>query len=191
VIESQGHVEIGATPEAVFDYLADMSNEPKWLPGASEVHATSDGTQGAVQTRGADDGTRHRQAVPVQLGEAARHPRDLTTQPKRQDAKNHGLAYAQAPPYVGTRTSDSDRSSRESRDAPVVPDNPSRVDARASRTASPPPARARVLRNARRSIGVMPGPSPRAAGSLLASLTPWPMPTTSGQSCRRCRAPSR
>jgi carbon monoxide dehydrogenase subunit G len=37
VLESHGNVEIDQPPEVVFDYVADMRNEPKWLPGASYV----------------------------------------------------------------------------------------------------------------------------------------------------------
>ena len=41
MLESRGHTDIGKSPEEVFDYLADMRNEPKWLPGASDVRLTS------------------------------------------------------------------------------------------------------------------------------------------------------
>ena len=37
MLETHGTVEINRPPEVVFDYLADMRNEPKWLPGASAV----------------------------------------------------------------------------------------------------------------------------------------------------------
>jgi carbon monoxide dehydrogenase subunit G len=43
MIESRGQVEIAKSPEEVFDFLADMRNEPMWLPGASDVRASSDG----------------------------------------------------------------------------------------------------------------------------------------------------
>lgn len=41
MLESHGSVEINQPPEVVFDYLADMRNEPKWLPGASDVRLVS------------------------------------------------------------------------------------------------------------------------------------------------------
>ena len=41
MLEARGHVQINRSPEVVFDYLADMRNEPKWLPGASDVRLTS------------------------------------------------------------------------------------------------------------------------------------------------------
>jgi uncharacterized protein YndB with AHSA1/START domain len=50
MLESRGQVEIARTPEDVFDYLADMRNEPNWLPGAADVHATSDGAIGPRST---------------------------------------------------------------------------------------------------------------------------------------------
>src|SRR4051812_6780922 len=43
MLESRGQVDIDQPPEAVFDFLADMRNEPKWLPGASDVRLTSEG----------------------------------------------------------------------------------------------------------------------------------------------------
>jgi carbon monoxide dehydrogenase subunit G len=46
MLEARGHVEIARPPEQVFDYLADMRNEPEWLPGASDVRAASDGSLG-------------------------------------------------------------------------------------------------------------------------------------------------
>lgn len=46
MIESRGQVDIAKPPEEVFDYLADMRNEPQWLPGASDIRATSDGAVG-------------------------------------------------------------------------------------------------------------------------------------------------
>jgi carbon monoxide dehydrogenase subunit G len=46
MIESRGQVEIAKPPEDVFDYLADMRNEPKWLPGASDVRLVSEGAVG-------------------------------------------------------------------------------------------------------------------------------------------------
>ena len=42
MLETRGHVEIARPPEAVFDYLADMRNEPSWRPGAAEVRAASE-----------------------------------------------------------------------------------------------------------------------------------------------------
>ena len=50
MLESRGSVDVNRPPENVFDYLADMRNEPKWLPGASEVRLTSDGDVGANST---------------------------------------------------------------------------------------------------------------------------------------------
>jgi len=38
---ARGGVEINRSAEEVYDYLADMRNEPKWLPGASGVHLTT------------------------------------------------------------------------------------------------------------------------------------------------------
>ena len=43
MLESRGEVVITKPADAIFDYLADMRNEPEWLPGASEVALTSDG----------------------------------------------------------------------------------------------------------------------------------------------------
>jgi carbon monoxide dehydrogenase subunit G len=50
VIHAKGSVEIQAPPEAVFDYLADATHEPEWLPGASGVTKTSDGPIGLGTT---------------------------------------------------------------------------------------------------------------------------------------------
>ena len=50
MLESRGSVEVNRPPESVFDYLADMRNEPKWLPGASDVRLTSDGEVGPNST---------------------------------------------------------------------------------------------------------------------------------------------
>ena len=46
MLESRGSVEISQPPDRVFDYLADMRNEPKWLPGASDVRLTTQGDVG-------------------------------------------------------------------------------------------------------------------------------------------------
>ena len=43
MLEARGQTEINRPPEVVFDYLADLRNEPMWLPGASDVALTSDG----------------------------------------------------------------------------------------------------------------------------------------------------
>lgn len=45
-IEAHGDTTILRPVEAVFDYLADPRNEPKWLPGANSVRKTSDGEVG-------------------------------------------------------------------------------------------------------------------------------------------------
>jgi carbon monoxide dehydrogenase subunit G len=42
MLEARGETTINAPIELVFDFLADMRNEPKWLPGASGVRLTSD-----------------------------------------------------------------------------------------------------------------------------------------------------
>src|SRR5437868_2065493 len=41
MLESRGHVVIDKPAEEVFDFLADMRNEPSWLPGAADVRLTS------------------------------------------------------------------------------------------------------------------------------------------------------
>jgi len=41
MLEARGTTEIAQPIDVVFDYLADMRNEPKWLPGASDVRLTS------------------------------------------------------------------------------------------------------------------------------------------------------
>src|SRR5436305_10911502 len=46
MLESRGAVRIALPAGAVCDYLADMRNEPRWLPGASDVDKTSDGSIG-------------------------------------------------------------------------------------------------------------------------------------------------
>jgi carbon monoxide dehydrogenase subunit G len=38
---ARGGVEINRSAEEVYDYLADMRNEPQWLSGASGVHLTT------------------------------------------------------------------------------------------------------------------------------------------------------
>lgn len=50
MLESRGSVAVNCAPDCVFDYLADMRNEPKWLPGASNVRLTSAGEVGASST---------------------------------------------------------------------------------------------------------------------------------------------
>ena len=50
MLESRGSVEVNRPAEVVFDYLADMRNEPKWLPGASDVRLTSNGEVGPDST---------------------------------------------------------------------------------------------------------------------------------------------
>src|SRR5690349_7569943 len=50
MLETHGNVEISCPPEKVFDFLADMRNEPQWLPGASDVRLTSDGDISAGST---------------------------------------------------------------------------------------------------------------------------------------------
>jgi uncharacterized protein YndB with AHSA1/START domain len=42
MLESRGATVIGRPVEDVFDYLADMRNEPQWLIGASDVRLESD-----------------------------------------------------------------------------------------------------------------------------------------------------
>jgi len=46
MLEARGRVDIARPPEQVYDYLADMRNEPEWLPGASAVRVTSEGEIG-------------------------------------------------------------------------------------------------------------------------------------------------
>src|SRR5436305_14972343 len=46
MLEARGETTINAPIESVFDFLADMRNEPKWLPGASGVRLTSGGPVG-------------------------------------------------------------------------------------------------------------------------------------------------
>jgi uncharacterized protein YndB with AHSA1/START domain len=50
MLESRGDVVIDRPIEEVFDYLADMRNEPEWLPGAADVRSTSDGPVGPDST---------------------------------------------------------------------------------------------------------------------------------------------
>ena len=42
MIITNGSTVVTAPIEVVFDYLADARNEPRWLPGASQVQLTSD-----------------------------------------------------------------------------------------------------------------------------------------------------
>lgn len=41
MLESRGGTTIARPIETVFDYVADMRNEPKWLPGADDVRLVS------------------------------------------------------------------------------------------------------------------------------------------------------
>jgi carbon monoxide dehydrogenase subunit G len=41
MITNSGSTVLNAPIEAVFDFLADARNEPRWLPGASDVRLTS------------------------------------------------------------------------------------------------------------------------------------------------------
>jgi len=50
MLQSQGGVRIAAPADVVFDYLADMRNEPQWLPGAADVRQSSDGAIGRGTT---------------------------------------------------------------------------------------------------------------------------------------------
>ncbi len=50
MLEARGQIEIGRTPQEIFDYLADVRNEPQWLPGASDIVLTSDGDVGPGST---------------------------------------------------------------------------------------------------------------------------------------------
>jgi carbon monoxide dehydrogenase subunit G len=40
-VEAHGGTSIGVPAEEVFDYVADARNEPKWLPGATDVRLSS------------------------------------------------------------------------------------------------------------------------------------------------------
>ena len=42
MIEVHAHAEIDRSPQVVFDFLADMSNNPKWQKGMQECRWTSD-----------------------------------------------------------------------------------------------------------------------------------------------------
>lgn len=42
MIATNGSTLVNAPIEVVFDFLADARNEPRWLPGASNVRLTSD-----------------------------------------------------------------------------------------------------------------------------------------------------
>src|SRR5690348_8789367 len=50
MLEATGAVRIARSPEVVFDYLADARNEPKWLPGATDLRLTSAEPVGAGST---------------------------------------------------------------------------------------------------------------------------------------------
>ena len=50
MLESQGATRIARPADVVFDYLADMRNETKWLPGASGIEKTSEGVIGEGMT---------------------------------------------------------------------------------------------------------------------------------------------
>lgn len=50
MLESRGATQIARSAQLVFDYLADMRNEPRWLPGASDVKRTSEGVIGQGST---------------------------------------------------------------------------------------------------------------------------------------------
>ena len=50
MLESRGEARIACPAEVIFDYLADMRNEPEWLPGASDVEQTSAGEIGPGTT---------------------------------------------------------------------------------------------------------------------------------------------
>jgi carbon monoxide dehydrogenase subunit G len=50
MLEARGTTEISRSPEEVFDYLADLRNEPLWLPGAADIRLTSDGKVGRGST---------------------------------------------------------------------------------------------------------------------------------------------
>ena len=79
VIQARGEVTIDASPEAVFDYLADARNEPQWLPGAKSVTKVTEGDVG-LHTR--FDGEYARAGkVAVELVEFER-PRKLTFRAK-------------------------------------------------------------------------------------------------------------
>lgn len=49
-IEAQAELTIRRSIEDVFDYLADLRNEPRWLPGAKSVTMISDGEVGRGST---------------------------------------------------------------------------------------------------------------------------------------------
>jgi carbon monoxide dehydrogenase subunit G len=50
MLEARGRAQIDRSPEEVFDYLADVRNEPKWLPGAADIVLTSEGEVGPGST---------------------------------------------------------------------------------------------------------------------------------------------
>ena len=49
-IEARGGTTITRSIEEVFDYVSDPRNEPEWLPGATDVHKTSEGPVGLGST---------------------------------------------------------------------------------------------------------------------------------------------
>jgi uncharacterized protein YndB with AHSA1/START domain len=46
VIEARGSTDIARPVREVFEYASDARNEPKWLPGASDVEKTTPGEVG-------------------------------------------------------------------------------------------------------------------------------------------------
>jgi carbon monoxide dehydrogenase subunit G len=50
MLTTSGSTVIGVPIEAVFDTIADVRNEPRWLPGASNVQLTSGEPVGAGST---------------------------------------------------------------------------------------------------------------------------------------------
>jgi len=46
VIRARGQIRIDRPPEAVFDFLADLSNEPKFNPDARDIVKVTDGEIG-------------------------------------------------------------------------------------------------------------------------------------------------
>ena len=46
MIEAHAQIDIDAPVEVVFDYLADATNEPRWLPGAKAVTKVTTGPVG-------------------------------------------------------------------------------------------------------------------------------------------------
>jgi hypothetical protein len=82
VISASWQIEVARTPEDVFDFVSDLSNEPKFNPDASNIVKQSDGPigLGTVYTEdfrriGAYTTTIDRFERPSELGFDARNPK--------------------------------------------------------------------------------------------------------------------